>query len=196
MARRLAPHWPWLLLLLLLGLGLAGPPVTYALRIEPARGWHEGWRWLSGHFVHLGWKHAALNGASLIVFSRLLPALHAPLRAAWIGLGSLIGVDLGIALLHPQLPWYVGFSGAVYGLLIGGAVEDARRGSRLAALVGAGVLVKLAFDASTGPAAWSSALVGGKIMVEAHVYGAIGGGLFALVDVVRGGNGIAGGTRS
>jgi len=82
----------------------------------------QWWRIVTGNLVHLGYSHLLLNLSGLAVIAFLLaPAM--PLRH-WVltGLISMLGVGTGLLMLDPQLVWYVGLSGALYGLLLGGAI--------------------------------------------------------------------------
>lgn len=174
------PGWSLILAAMLLVLRGA-PGLTPALRFEPALGVAEPWRWLTGHLVHLSWGHAGLNAATVVLFAVVLP----PLERARLGLAAagaaVLGVNVGILALRPELPWYVGFSGAAYGVIAAGSARWAAEGSRYGMLACVLLASKLGIDALLGPAGWSEALVGGKVMTLAHLLGALPGAAVGLV---------------
>ncbi len=79
------------------------------------------WQLFSGQWVHLGWLHATVNSLGFAVlldaFSRRVDGRLQALAV----LGGCAGVALVIAL-DPQCAHYAGASGAVHGLLAGGAL--------------------------------------------------------------------------
>jgi len=139
----------------------------------------ELWRLLTCHLVHLGWSHLALN----LLACAVGVGLGARRTSAGIWWGSLaagaLGTALGLFLLRPGLSGYVGLSGALHGLFAGLAAalwrEHGARGCGLGLLVAA----KLAWEQIVGPLPSSHALAGGAVIVDAHLYGALGGLVWA-----------------
>ncbi|KAB7624029.1 rhombosortase [Alkalilimnicola sp. S0819] len=169
--------WPlWLLGALALVVALAGNAATGLLRYEREQVLAgEWWRLLSGQLVHLGPVHLLLNLAGLGLLAWLFaPALRA---AQWWGLlaGSWLGIALGFVLLEPQLAWYVGLSGVLHGLLAGGALMGSGLPTGLRPVLLLGILLKLGWEQWAGGAPATAGLVGGPIIVNAHLYGACGG---------------------
>jgi len=84
-------------------------------------------------------------------------------------------VGATIHLLNPEVQRYVGLSGVLHGLFVTGALSetacDRRWGLGLLAAVGA----KLAYEQLFGPLPGSEAGAGGPVLVDAHLYGALGG---------------------
>jgi hypothetical protein len=77
------------------------------------------------------------------------------------------------------LEWYVGFSGVLHGALAAGAVAWHRRESALLAWALTAVLAgKLIWEQAVGALPLSGDL---PVVVDAHLYGAAGGLLAALV---------------
>ena len=134
--------------------------------------------------MHLGWSHWGMNMAGLmLVFSLTGPALG--LRE-WLLLVvfSSLAVSIGLLALNPEMHWYVGFSGALHGLLVAGAVAsmnadtDSSRWIYVALL--AAVVAKLTWEQLAGAMPGSAELAGGPVVVDSHLYGAIGGLLFGV----------------
>lgn len=139
------------------------------------------WRFMTGHLVHLGWAHLLLNLAGFaLVWLLFGPLLRA---AAWLtaAAASAAAVSAGLLWLAPHLAWYVGFSGVLHGLFVAGTVAAWQAGDRGALLLLAAVAAKLAWEQWQGAAAGTAALVGGAVVIDAHLYGAAGGLLFVLL---------------
>lgn len=131
----------------------------------------ELWRLWTGHLVHLGWWHLALNAAGLACWAVLAdrpPALRTLLGQAAV---LAAGISLLFLLLMPALAHYVGLSGVLYGLFLLGLWPGVRRLDpvRIAALCTLGVW--LASQRVRGPDPREVALIGGDIIVQAHVFG-------------------------
>ena len=135
----------------------------------------EVWRLLSGHFVHLGWPHFALNAVGLILVCYLVGPGFPALQWLFISFLVIAGIDLGFWILEPQLAWCVGLSGLMHGLLAAGVASGVRRG-RLDAWLIAGLLGgKLVYEQLVGPLPGSESASGGDVVVAAHLYGTIAG---------------------
>ncbi|WP_017920517.1 rhombosortase, partial [Burkholderia gladioli] len=84
----------------------------------------ELWRLVTGHFVHLGWRHAALNLACL---AACMPLMAHRRRA----LPTLAGLAASSGLLlwagAPGVAHYVGLSGVIYALAVLGLAPLARQ---------------------------------------------------------------------
>lgn len=108
---------------------VAGSAALAALWLTwaPARpvadyGWRqsaEWWRCLTCHFVHLGAWHLFLNLAALAglaAVARLRSAPGAAVGFAAALLAGMLGVCLGLNWRAEGVTWYVGLSGALYGV--------------------------------------------------------------------------------
>jgi rhomboid family GlyGly-CTERM serine protease len=139
------------------------------------------WRLLTGHLIHLGWAHLLLNLAGLamlwIIFGRLLSFTRWAVALTCCALG----VSLGLLLFHPELHWYVGMSGMLHGMFVIGAVAGIRSGYRAEWLLLGLLALKLIWEQISGATPATAELVGGAVIVDAHLYGAITGLAVALV---------------
>lgn len=145
----------------------------------------EVWRLLTAHLVHLGWWHLCMNAAALGMVSALLGDQWR--TGEWVGviLTSSLAIGLGLLAFDPDLTWYVGLSGMVHGLFAAGCLGLMRRSPHWG-LVGLGSLAsKLAWEQLRGAMPGTESLIGGTTVVNAHLYGAAGGVIAALVIVVR-----------
>lgn len=141
----------------------------------------EIWRFLSGHFVHLGWSHLVLNLAGLALIAWIVGRTWDWWGWLVVGFVCIATIGAGFWWINPELAWYVGLSGLLHGLLAAGLVVGMRRREVesvvLALLVGG----KLAWEQLAGPLPGSEGASGGAVIVDAHLYGAVGGILAALI---------------
>lgn len=140
----------------------------------------ELWRLVSGNVVHLGWSHLGLNLFALAILAALYHNLFRACDWGWALGGGMLATTLGLLLFEPAVEWYVGLSGALHGLFVYGALRELQAARRGAWLLLAAVALKLAWEQAVGPLPGSEAASGGPVLVEAHLYGAIGG-LSALI---------------
>ena len=137
----------------------------------------QWWRILSGNLVHLGYPHLLLNLAGLLLITLLLAQAMSVRQWLFTGIVSMLGVSIGLLLFDPQLYWYVGLSGALYGLLLGGAIAEFRQQRLMGCLIGAYTIGKIVWEQLYGAVDSSEAITGGTVIVNAHLYGMIAGGL-------------------
>ena len=172
--------WATCFALLLIGLQLL--PAELHQRLWYARDAVAGgeyWRLLTGNLVHLGWRHLALNVGALLLGIWVFYPARTPVGWIVAQLVCSISSALGLYLFNPEVPWCVGMSGALHGLLIIGALDWIRQGDRL----GWGLLiiwiVKLGWEQFNGAVPLSAETIGSPVITAAHLWGAVGGFLFA-----------------
>ncbi|MEM1175623.1 MAG: rhombosortase [Pseudomonadota bacterium] len=141
----------------------------------------EWWRLVSGHFAHLGPQHLALNLAGLALVAVLVG--RALTAGAWLLaiLVSLLAVNAGFLLFNPELRWYVGLSGVLHGLLTAGLIAGLGSRRKESLLLLAVIAGKLAWEQLAGALPGSSSVAGGAVVVDAHLYGALGGTLVGAI---------------
>ena len=140
-----------------------------------ALGGGQVWRLLTGHFVHLGWTHSVLNLAGLALVAWLVGPVFSWLRWVYVGFVSIAAIDAGLWLLNPDLDWYVGLSGLLHGLLAAGLLPRLLQRDRESIVLAVFVIAKLAWEQIGGPLPGSESTSGGAVIVDAHLYGVIGG---------------------
>ena len=163
---------------------LAGDPGRLALRYDRvAIAAGELWRLVTGHLVHLGPSHLAMNVLALAILAFVLPALASWRLWLFAGLASALFIDVGLLAFHPEVVWYVGLSGVLHGFWSAGvllAIQDRRfEAAPLAVLL----LLKLGYEALFGPIPLSGDVAAGPVVAEAHAWGAAGGATFALLSL-------------
>jgi len=170
-----------ILSLVCLALQGLGQPVIELLRFEReslAEG--QWWRVLTGHLVHLGWSHALLNVLALCLVAWIFQRTCSILCLGSLGLASALAIDLGLWFLDPEIHWYVGLSGVLHGLLAGAIARDLAVGNKASGWIGAALVGKLAWEQFYGALPMTAQAAGGPVVVQAHLYGALGGLAVAL----------------
>ena len=141
----------------------------------------EVWRLVSGHFVHLSWSHLFLNLAGLALIAWIVGGAWPWQGWLLVSLACLASIGTGLWILNPELAWYVGLSGLLHGLLAAGLVAGIRRREAESAVLAVLVGAKLVWEQLAGPLPGSEGASGGAVIVDAHLYGAVGGVLVAVM---------------
>jgi rhomboid family GlyGly-CTERM serine protease len=165
-----------LLVTVLVLLWFAGDATRNLLRYERTAVLQgEYWRLLTGHLVHGSGQHLLLNAVGLGLIAALFARVFSLRGWLLILVSSVVVIDLGFVFLEPQLQWYVGLSGVLHGALAAGAIGWWQHESRPLALALTLVLIgKLAWEQWHGALPLSGDM---PVVVDAHLYGAIGGAL-------------------
>ena len=133
------------------------------------------WLLLTAHLVHLNWTHWALNMAGLVIVAVFFSMYGSILDWLFVLIFSAAIIGLGLYWFHPELIWYVGLSGVLHGLFIYGAIREIRfypfSGYVLLLLLTG----KLFWEYMNGALPGSEEMTGGRVLVEAHLYGAMAG---------------------
>ncbi len=146
----------------------------------------QWWRLLTGNLVHLGYPHLFLNLAGLAIITLLLAPAMTGKQWFITGLTSMLGVGIGLFLLDPELSWYVGLSGALYGLLLGGAIAEYRNHKQISLILIAYTVGKIVWEQLYGAVESSERISGGNVIVNAHLYGMVSGGLTVVAILAIG----------
>ncbi|MEJ6473831.1 rhombosortase [Pseudoalteromonas piscicida] len=141
----------------------------------------EFWRILSGQFTHSNWYHLLLNLLG-ILFIWLLHAEYTAPKKYWINV-VFLGLFTGgmIFQFAPNIVVYTGLSGLLHGLIVWGAIEDIKRKLTTGYLLFVGVWAKVVWEQYGGASEEVARLIDSRVAIEAHLYGAIGGIILALI---------------
>jgi rhomboid family GlyGly-CTERM serine protease len=146
----------------------------------------EIWRLWTGNLVHTNYWHVALNVSGWGVLLLLAPnSLTTRYLMLCIMLLMLI-VGGGLYSFNPNLVWYAGFSGVLYGLFTLTGLywlleEDYVLGLMLLLFSGG----KAFSDLALGGDSLSSQLIAAPVVYAAHIYGILGGVGLAIPQVMR-----------
>lgn len=145
----------------------------------------EYWRAISGHLVHGTWQHWLLNAAGLSLLWAIFPRHLCNRSAALLSLGIALSTSIALLVLDPAVNWYLGMSALLHGLLAAWLVVDLLDGKRMAGLLLLLISLKLAYEQWLGPLPGSMESTGLPVLVNAHLYGALSGGLFGALLFVK-----------
>lgn len=145
----------------------------------------QWWLFLTGNLVHLGWGHLVLNLAGLAMVWWFYYDEFTPIEWIFIFVLSGVSVTGGLYLFNPELVWYVGLSGLLHGLFVAGAIHLLGRDTRFAVLLLALFAAKLSYEQLVGSLPGTTDMSGGPVVVDAHLYGALGGVLAGLLLHVK-----------
>lgn len=132
----------------------------------------EVWRLVTAHFVHLDVEHMMLNVFGVVLMWALFARDYSPGRWLAIYLFSGLAISAGLWFLDPGVPWYVGASGAQHGILAAGTLALVRRGDFIRWVLAAILVAKLSYERFAGAMPFQET---GETIVNAHLYGAVGG---------------------
>ena len=181
--RGVAGRWwlPAIVLIAAVALQLAGELGRDWLRFD-REGIRSGelWRLITGHFVHLGWPHFALNAAGLALVWYLVGDVFDRNRWILISAISILAMDVGLWIFDPELIWYVGLSGLLHGILAAGLVERLRKPETETIVLTLLQVGKLVWEQLSGPLPGSEGTAGGTVVVDSHLFGALGGAAAAF----------------
>lgn len=136
------------------------------------------WRVLTAHFVHLDVQHAVLNSLGLVLMWALFARDYVPLRWATIYLCSMLAVSAGLWWLNPEVQWYVGASGALHGIMTAGTLAHLKRRDLDGWILAIFIVAKLSWEQFSGSMPFAG---DAPTITDAHLYGAIGGLIPAVV---------------
>ena len=144
----------------------------------------EYWRSFTAHWVHANEKHLVLNAAGLM----LCMTIASPKWQVWRWVVYNIVLALGISTLftlrNPELNWYVGYSGILFGIYLLAAIDLYRRKKTIALLLGAAIVLKVVLEQFSDIRIDSGDLIGIPVIIDAHLYGLLLGLSIALAQRV------------
>jgi rhomboid family GlyGly-CTERM serine protease len=161
-------------LAILLALQLGGARTLDALRYDrSALAAGELWRLASAHVVHLDLRHALLNALGLLLMWALFIRDYRPRQWFLIVLATTAAIDAGLWFRDTQVIWYVGASGVLHGLMAAGIAAELRRGEPSGVILAVFLVAKLSYEQVLGALPFAGTAV--PVVVNAHLYGALGG---------------------
>lgn len=139
----------------------------------------QWWRIMTGNLTHTNLYHLSMNVLGLWIISFIFRD-HIKARQfllVFIGLCFSVG---GLLLLT-SMQIYVGLSGVLHGLFAFYALVEYRLGRKSNALLLIGLTAKILWEQWFGSATGSEALIGTKVAIDAHIFGAISGAVIAII---------------
>ncbi len=162
-------------LLLVVLLAVAGDGLREVLRYDRALiAACQWWRFLSGNFVHLGFGHLLLDGTGLALLLLFFRDVFAPRDWAVAMTAGSIAVGFGLWFLNPEVRYYVGISGVLHTLLFAGLLLSFRHTPWINGIVFVAMAARIWAEQQPGyDIHYMQATIGGAVMVDAHLYGAL-----------------------
>lgn len=134
------------------------------------------WRIWTAHFTHLNWQHYIINMLTFWIIWFLLGHYLAKIKFFYL---QLLFFITGILLfyLHPELSWYVGFSGVLHGFIsLGALLALFDKSYGIGGILLVYIVVKLIYEQIIGPLPTGSMVMHtDNILVDAHLYGGFAG---------------------
>lgn len=139
------------------------------------------WRLLTGSLVHLGWLHLGRDAAGLFLVWALFAGHLSESEWLWIVLCSAAAVGVGLLAFNPRILWYVGISGVLFGMFCAGALVEARTRPAFAGALLLGMVGLIAWTLYAGPLPGETVGLGGQVVPQSHLYGALAGATTVLL---------------
>lgn len=143
----------------------------------------ELWRLLTGHWVHMGPVHTSSNMLGLWLIGLLFVSRHSDCRGCLMGLLTMqIGVSLMLFFLSPEVGWYRGMSGVLYGFIVWPLLKELPYYPKTSGIMLAILVIKMVGEIIFGPLPGEETVLSGKIVLESHLYGGICGLIWFLIE--------------
>ena len=144
----------------------------------------EPWRWWTAHWVHVGWRHYALNMLAFLS----LPFIFPQLQRQTLLLSLLVlppFLSAGLYGLLPAVQAYAGLSGILHGIFVVAAIESLfiQRERKFAILVLVCIALKIGFEKWMGYSE-TAQLIQAPVLIESHQIGVLTGIIFILLKTV------------
>lgn len=141
------------------------------------------WRIITSHLTHYDWHHFAMNmigmALCILVFRDDLPSRHWLLSFLFISIFS----SLGLLSIYDEYQRYAGFSDVLHGWILMGALAISPREPKLALAIFVLFWLKILEENSGLQFFTSATMDSGSIATNSHIFGAIGGILYALISL-------------
>jgi rhomboid family GlyGly-CTERM serine protease len=139
------------------------------------------WRYISAHWVHVGWLHLLLNGVGLMICVSLTSPGWSPARWLLCCVIMALGISFLLTVFNPEVRDYAGLSGVLFGLYMLGAFSLYARDRLIAVLIIAAIVIKVLMEQFKFYDFNSGELIGARVIVDAHLYGLLMAIAIALV---------------
>jgi len=153
------------------------------LRYQP-NWWIEAeyWRSFTAHWVHANEIHLVLNAVGLM----LCMTIASPIWPVWkwvvYNMYLAIGISTLFTLRNPELHWYVGYSGVLFGIYLLAADDLYRRNRTIALLLGTAIVIKVVLEQFSDIKIGGGDIIGIPVIIDAHLYGLLLGLSIALAQ--------------
>ena len=141
------------------------------------------WRLVSCHFVHLNFLHTLLNTTGLILCFAVFGTPKNPVWSCIYLITLALFVSAGLFFFSPDVIYYLGLSGLLHGILIHYLIVGFNRHRLIHGLGIAFVVLKLVIEQlPMFDVFYLQNYIGDRVITESHLYGAIGGLLWVVIQ--------------
>ena len=133
----------------------------------------EYWRIFSAHWVHVNTPHLLLNALGLLLCMGITSPGWSIRRWVIYHFLLVLGISILFTLLSPELQWYAGYSGVLYGIFMLAAIDLYQRDKLIAVLLGIAISTKIVLEQVGGFNVTNSKFIGTLVVIDAHLYGAL-----------------------
>nr|WP_250154283.1 rhombosortase [Vibrio alginolyticus] len=162
--------------------------ICLILQFEPMASlteWHsynirhgEWWRIVTGNLTHTNFAHLGMNLAGLWIIT----FIFRPSTRNFLIVFSILCACVGALNLFTNMSVYVGLSGVLHGLFGFWALREVFESRRSSVLLVGGLIAKVAWEQVNGPSSSTAELIGANVAIDAHMFGALGGLVMALLE--------------
>ena len=153
---------------------IGGDAARIALRYERmAIAGGEWWRLITAHFVHIDLEHTLLNLMGVVLMWAIFARDLSPRQWLIVTTVVVLTIDGGLWFRDKGVDWYVGASGALHGFMAAGTYVHVRRGDLDGWILVVFIVLKLGYEQLHGVLPFAES--GMPVVLNAHLYGAIGG---------------------
>lgn len=144
----------------------------------------EPWRAVGHALLHLNFSHLLLNLVALACMFFLFAAAFESVIWLLVLLVSSVLSAYGMYLFSNDIEWCVGLSGGLHGLFVYAVIRSQSHWVWLAAIVIKIIDEQFELLQQSGWSQLSGLIIDGQIVVDAHLWGAIGGLLLVLIRAI------------
>lgn len=165
-------------LLILLAVSLLQPEWLSQLRYERSTFPNQLWQSITHAIVHLNTQHLILNASTLVCIFFLFPSAFKSLSWLFALVFSAIVSSAGMYFYSPETAWCAGLSGALHGLVVYTLLRARASIWWLMALFIKIFIEQIGIMESNEVLNITGQFIQHNIVVDAHLWGAVGGLLF------------------
>ena len=137
----------------------------------------EYWRLFTGQFFHANDNHLIMNLLGLWCLWLLHGDYYRYQNYAQLFVIGSLTTALGMFFVSPQIEIYVGLSGILHGIIVWGALQDIKHKHTMGYLLLLATIGKVGYEQTFGASEDVVKLIEMNVAVNAHLFGAIGGGI-------------------
>ena len=160
------------------------PDFAEQLRYERASFGQQWWQGLSHALPHVNLKHMWLNVLALLCMAALFPEAFKSFSWLFALAFSAMASATGLYFFSPAIDWCIGLSGALHGLMIYVVLHSRANIFWLLAIASKLIVEQTDMFADSGIVSITVDYIGHSIVIDAHLWGAMGGFVYFLLAYI------------